>query len=219
VFTRLEVTLGNIVLLPDGTSQLTVKALDQFGEPMLAAIDGNGDSDWAAKASYWNEDPQIVQVSSRGLVKGIAPGKARITVLLTIGGETHEASTSVMVSGPGFPGGVYDLTAPISAFDPAWGDLTGYRYTAVLTFTSSGIGTVQEFRLFDATGNVFASIGGGVVNTYIDFAGRVVNELATQNFHFSLVAPIQDPLNPGLVTGVFGCCGHIGGTFTAKRRQ
>lgn len=220
VFTRLEITPGNIVLLPDSTSQLTIKALDQFGAQMLAAVDGNGNTDWAAKASYWNEDPQIVEVNSRGLVKGIAPGKARITALLTIGGETREVSTSVTVSGPsGFSAGVYDLTAWVTDFDPAWGDITGYRYTAVLTFPSSGIGTVQDFRLIDSTGNVFASIGGGVVNSSMDFAGRIVDEVATSNFHFSLVAPVQDLVDPRLVTGTFGCCGHIGGTFTAKRRQ
>lgn len=220
VFTRLEITPGNIVLLPDSTSQLTIKALDQFGEPMLAAVDGNGNTDWSSKASYWNEDPQIVQLSSRGLVKGIAPGKAKITVVLTIGAETREISTSVMVSGPsGFPAGVYDLTAPVTSFDDAWGDFTGYRYTAVITFPSNGTGTVQDFRLIDSNGNVFASIGSGVVNSYMDFTGRIVNELATTNFHFSLVGLVQDPLDSRLVSGVFGCCGHIGGTFTARRRQ
>jgi hypothetical protein len=220
VFTTLEVTPGSIVLLPDSTSQLTIRALDQFGEPMLAAVDANGLSDWAGKTSYRSEDLEIVEVSSSGLVKGIGPGKARITAWLTIDGKTREVSTTVAVSGPsGFPAGVYDLTAPITSFDSAWGDFTGYRYTAVINFTSGGAGTVQELLLIDSTGNVFGSIGSGVVNSYNDFAGRIVDDLTTSNFHFSLIAPVQDPLDPRVVTGTWGCCGHISGTFTARRRQ
>ena len=220
VFTKLEITPGNIVLLPDSTSQLTIRALDQFGEPMLADADGSGNTNWASKTLYWNEDPRIVQVNDRGLVKGIAPGRARVRIQLTIAGQTIEVVTTPTVSGPsGFPPGVYDLTAQITDFDSAWGDFTGYRYSAILTFTSSGNGTVGEFKLLEPNGNVTASIGNGVVNSYIDFAGRIVDEIATANFHFSLVSPVQDPLDSRLVTGVFGCCGHIGGTFTAKRRQ
>ncbi len=120
---------------------------------------------------------------------------------------------------PVFTAGTYDLTAEITSFDPAWGDLTGYRYTAVITSHGDGTATFQNFRLLDAAGNQDAWIGSGYVDTYIGFAGRIVSDLVASNFHFSLIAPIQDPLDSRRVTGTWGCCGHIAGTFTAKRRQ
>jgi hypothetical protein len=112
------------------------------------------------------------------------------------------------------------LTAEITGFDPAWGDLTGSRYTAVLTFPPNAVGGRWEsFHIVDAAGVISDWTGSGDIVSYVDFAGRLVNELVADNFHLVLVAPVQNSANPQLVTGTWGCCGHISGSFTAKRRQ
>lgn len=220
MLTTLEVTPTKLVLVPGGTNQLTIKAWDQFGAPMLEPVDGNGNGEWARKISYVTGSPQIAEVNGRGLVNGVAPGTTTITATLTLGAATRTASASASVSRPtqGFAAGVYDLTARINTFDPVWGDLTGYQYTVVITKATDGTSTFQEFRLMDSTGSQYAWIGAGYVYTYIDFAGREVDELVASNFHFSLIAPVQDALDLRRVTGTWGCCGHIAGAFTANRR-
>jgi hypothetical protein len=47
--------------------------------------------------------------------------------------------------------GVYDLAETITGFDPVWGDLTGHRFTAVLTL-AEGVGTFNDLRLLSAEG-------------------------------------------------------------------
>jgi hypothetical protein len=220
VFTRLEVTPGSIQLVAEGTSQLVVKAWDQFGTPMLAPADGNADGELANRTLFQSTDMRVVDVSSRGLVRGIASGIADIRATLTLGGITRTTSMHVSVDGPsGFPAGDYDLTAKITLFDPAWGDLTGYSYTGVLRFPSSGIGaTWESFRLIDAAGVPSEWVSGGVITSYKDYAGRIVSELASSNFHIALIAPVTNAQDSRLVTGTWGCCGHIAGTFIARRR-
>jgi hypothetical protein len=136
---------------------------------------------------------------------------------------------TVWVHGPGYLGigGVYDLTAPITSFDPAWGqDLEGYRYTAVLTLEEeySGPpwfgGTYADLRLVGPNGDSYAVAGTGSVTGSIDPGGRVVIELLGDGNHIGLTLIVATVVDLGwTIEGSFGCCGHIGGTFTAPRRQ
>lgn len=116
--------------------------------------------------------------------------------------------------------GVYDLSAAVKMFDPAWGDLTGYRYTGTLTLTN-GEGTFSDFRLLDENGGIH-HMGSGSVRRSIS-TGRLVLELAGTAFHWTaVVASIAEPEgrsgSPG-VAGNFGMGGHIAGTFVAARRS
>ena len=47
--------------------------------------------------------------------------------------------------------GVYDLAETVTDFDPAWGDITGHRFTAVLTL-AQGVGTFSDLRFLNAEG-------------------------------------------------------------------
>jgi hypothetical protein len=47
--------------------------------------------------------------------------------------------------------GEYDLTAPITGFDPIWGDLTGHRFVAVLTLFQ-GEGTHTGLKVLNPQG-------------------------------------------------------------------
>ena len=120
--------------------------------------------------------------------------------------------------------GVYELSALITDFDEAWGDLTGYRYTALLTIDEGPprfSGSFSDLRLVDSTGESTEIAASGAVDYYIDFAGRPVLELVrfadegNSAFHLTLVV---GSMNAGLIEGRFGCCGHIGGSFTAQRK-
>ena len=149
-----------------------------------------------------------------------------IVLAAVLGACMHEDATAPQsdisqtgVSGQrGFDAGVYDLTAQITRFDPAWGDFTGYRYTGTLNYSTSTAGTWDNFRFVDATGQPSDWVHSGTISVYTDFAGRVVAELASNDFHFSLISPARDLLDPRVVTGTFGCCGHISGVFVARRR-
>ncbi len=100
VLTRLEVTPSSIALLPEDTSQLTIKAWDQFGATIVQYFDDWGDGEWWDKTSYLSSAPQIAEVSSDGLVRGVAPGTAEITATLTLDGVTRTASvTATVLSG------------------------------------------------------------------------------------------------------------------------
>lgn len=213
VLTRLEITPDKIVLPPRGSSQLTIKAWDQFGTPMLQGVE------WADKTSYLSGSPQVVQVSSSGLVTAVALGTAEVAATLTLGGVTRTTSTVVTVAEPAFPPGVYDLTAPVSHFDDAWGDLTDYRFTGVITFPRDAAeGTWENFRLIDPTGKPSDWVGSGTLTTYIA-RGEAFIDLVANGFHFSLIAPVQDALDSRLVRGRWECCASTSGTFTAIRRE
>lgn len=103
VLTRLEIIPDKLVLPTRSSSQLTIKAWDQFGTPMLQGVE------WADKTSYLSGSPQIAEVSSSGLVTAVALGTAEVAATLTLGGVTSTTSTSVTVAEPAFPPGVYDL--------------------------------------------------------------------------------------------------------------
>lgn len=117
--------------------------------------------------------------------------------------------------------GVYDLTASITSFDPAWGDLTGYGYAAVLTFRRdpgqpAGIGgTFSEFRVTGTEGDEDRRAS-GTITSYFD-RGSVVLELVHQNGHFTLFP--AGNVGDSVIEGTFFQGGHIGGPFTAERRQ
>jgi hypothetical protein len=116
--------------------------------------------------------------------------------------------------------GVYDLTASITSFDPAWGeDLTGYRYIAVLTLHEElgppwTRGTYSDFHLVGPGGDS-TDVAPGFVTGYLGF-GTVVLEV--RNDHWQGLTLLVGTVAPGFIDGSFGCCGHIGGTFTAERR-
>jgi hypothetical protein len=218
--TRIDVAPAVATLIPDSTIQLNIKAWDQFGGAMVDSAPGSADGPWAGRIRYSSSDPRIVDVNSRGVVKGIAPGVADITSTLSVGGVARAATTRVTVPGQaGFPPGEYDLVALITMFDPAWGDFTGYTYKGLLKIPADRIGgTWENFRGTDASGQEVGMIGGGTINSYTDYAGRQIDELVSPNFHLSLGSPVVDPPDSRLVTGQWGCCGHIAGTFTARRR-
>jgi hypothetical protein len=126
------------------------------------------------------------------------------------------------VSAPvGYPeiAGVYDLTALITHFDPAWEDLTGYRYTAVLTLHEElgppwTRGTYADFRLIGPGGDSY-DVAPGFVTGSLD-RGRVVIEV--RNEQWMGLSLIVGKVTSEFIDGGFGCCGHISGTFRADRR-
>jgi hypothetical protein len=217
VFTTLDVTPADYALAsvaPGNTLQLTVRAYNQARQSM----------DGTEVAAYSSSAPEIAGVSSSGFVSAGTPGTAEITAALTLGGVTRTASMRVTVQARDNSdiAGVYDLTAPIAAFDPVWGDLKGYRYTAVLTLQKeSGPpwfgGTYADLRLIGPAGDSSAVADSGPLNGSIDPRGRVVLVLDDGGFGIGLTL-ILGTAASGAIDGTFGCCGHIGGAFTAERR-
>ena len=118
--------------------------------------------------------------------------------------------------------GVYDLLAPITSFDPAWFDLTGYRYKAVLTLHQTGRdwfeGTYADLQVVGPAGESDDWKYTGFVKGSLDLDGRVVMELIGGNHTWTSWYG-QGQLASSEIAGKFGCCGHISGTFTVVRRQ
>lgn len=219
LFSRLEINPDSLVLLPTNTRQLAVTAWDQYGTniPETGARSGR---EWEGKITYSSSDPEVAAVDTKGLVTAVAPGKAAITTTLTLGGVKQSATISATVAKPVFVAGVYDLTAPIVRFDPAWGDYTGYSYRAVITFLPGGmLGTWEDMRFFDPTGKADFTVSQGFINSFVNSAGQVVNKFGTGDYTFSLVNAVQDELDSRLVTGAWGCCVGTSGKFTARRRE
>ncbi len=117
--------------------------------------------------------------------------------------------------------GVYDLTMTVESFDPAWGDLTGHRYSGVLTLVD-GAGSFSEMRLFNAAGeNVSSAPSGGFVLRGVDpVADRTVLLVGTNIVLVveSMGEPEQAQRASPRFAGNFGAAFHIGGTFVATRR-
>jgi hypothetical protein len=114
--------------------------------------------------------------------------------------------------------GVYDFTAAVDTFDPVWGDLTGYRFSGVLTLVD-GAGELTELRGFDAAGQPGSAPPGGPVEPIIQ-VGLPVLEVVGKLVSF-VVNSIDSP-PPGQAasprfTGRFGT-GNPTGPFVAVRR-
>jgi hypothetical protein len=194
---------------PGNTLQLNISAFDDAGSP-IPRID---------KATYSSSAPAIAAVSGSGVVTAAAPGIAKITAALTLGGVTRTDSMTVWVHTPG----VYDLTALVTTFDAAWGNLDGYRYTAVLALRQAAGsaalgGTYADLRNIGPGGDSFAVNDTGSVTAFFDPRGQLIIELVGNRQRVGLTL-IVAKLASGFIEGTFGCCGHIAGTFKATHRQ
>ena len=117
--------------------------------------------------------------------------------------------------------GQYDLSAKIDIFDRGWGyDLTNYRYTAVL-YIEPGAPTFRDMWLIGPGGDSVDIATSGVITPYVDFAGRFALDLVRpegeRGSPFTLTLVVEDVV-PETFEGNWGCCGHIAGSFTAKRK-
>lgn len=125
--------------------------------------------------------------------------------------------------------GTYKVEMPIASFDPIWGDLTGYKYTVLLTIqrdtlevvgnTVPAMGTYTELRVLGPDGTPESWSSNGLVQGYSDaFTShtRFGFELAALDRQFHVTMIIDSITDVG-IKGGFGCCGHIGGPFTATR--
>ena len=213
VFTKVAVlpTAADLFALAPGNAvQLTIRAYDQTGAPMPSA----------AAATYSSSAPAIAGVSSGGLVTAVAPGTAVITTTLALGDITRSASMTATVH-PEFAG-VYDLTALITNFDRGWGeDLTGARYTAVVTLRKSSSGWIEgsyaDLSYIGRRGDSVAVNDTGSVTAFRDDRGQLNIQLLGNRDRIGLGLAV-DRIAAGSIDGTFFCCGHISGTFTAQRR-
>lgn len=116
--------------------------------------------------------------------------------------------------------GLYDLTAPLTSFDPAWGDWTGCRYKAVLTLQQNNraafSGTYADLQFIcpgeSSDWNFYGFVAGS-----IDLDGRVTIQLTGGNHTWTSWFG-RGVSTSGEIAGDFGCCGHISGTFVVKPR-
>lgn len=100
--------------------------------------------------------------------------------------------------------------------------MDGYRYTAVLTVEVWDPTWLRgKYADLNNIGPGFDAVAvndTGSVNAFRNFAGQVVVELVGNRQQRRLPL-IVAKLAPSFIEGTFGCCGHIGGTFKATRRQ
>jgi len=153
-------------------------------------------------------------------------GEAVITAALTHGGITRTASMNVTA----YAGhlwdvhGTYDLNAPITTFETAQGDLTGYRYTAVVWLGVGYFsllpleGTYADLRIIGPGGDTLVVADTGSIISSIDSRGRLIVKLIGNEDRTELELTVAS-LTPEFIDGGFGCCGHISGAFTATRRD
>jgi hypothetical protein len=118
--------------------------------------------------------------------------------------------------------GVYDLTALVKSFDPAWGyDLCGYRYTAAVTLGGGAppalAGAFSGLWVIGPAGDSVLVADRGLVDSKYFKAGDVIelHGSGTGPVTLTLVVEVVDP---GVISGHFGIGGHIGGSFEATRR-
>jgi hypothetical protein len=163
-------------------------------------------------------------VTGLGFVTAKAPGTAEITATLTLGGMTRTASMTVTVHDRDYSdlAGVYDLNALITDFDPVWGDLEGYRYTAVVTLQDEPGpywvgGTYTDLRLIGPNGDSLAVTETGRAFGSFGYYGELLIELPGEGDRLGLTLVVGE-LKSGFIDGHWGCCGFVSGTFTAVRR-
>jgi hypothetical protein len=219
-FSAVEVRPSGFVLAtvaPGNTVVLTVRAVNSSGDFVSSS---------GAVVTYTSSAPATASVSEGGIVTGLAAGDAVITVAMTLQGETHTADATITVLGPGsWPsiGGVYDLTASILGFDPAWGDLTGEAQISVVTIQHNGdtpqfTGTFEAISIRNPDGTITTTGNPpGTVSGTISTDGHVVMELTNAGMHSSYWYGSGMMTAQGMA-GNFGAGGHITGTFVAIRR-
>lgn len=193
---------------PDDTVQLTIQAYDQDGRPIPDP-----------EVLFSSSATGIARVSSSGLVSAVAPGTAEITATLIRSRVARTSTTIPVTVGWAAVEGEYDLTATVETFDPAWGDLTGYRYTAVLSFMHdrwhpTGIGgTFSDLRISGPEGDEVV-VPSGEITSHFDSERRPIVELGS-NFTIILSGELVAPV----IKGTFGVGGHIAGSVRAERRR
>ena len=79
-------------------------------------------------------------------------------------------------------------------------------------------GTYADLQITSPTGVSEAITQAGLVTAFIDFRGRVVIDLLGNGHRIGLTLVVATMVS-NVMNGGFGCCGHIGGTFTATRRD
>ena len=105
VFTTLDVSPTTVNVAVSGTQPLTVRALDQTGDPMSGLT-----------VTYVSSDQTKATVSTAGVVSGVAAGNAQITATGTLGGVTKTRDIAVTVTAPG---GSASVTAAGTSFTPS----------------------------------------------------------------------------------------------------
>lgn len=205
-------TRVDLVTAPVQTAELVVAAYDAAGSVLRST------------PSFTTDAPAVATVSSTGLITAVGPGSATITTSFTVAGVTRLGTTLVSVVGPTIVNGVYDLVAPITSWDPVWGDLTGSEYTATLRFQQDpngvpGIaGTFSDLVLTGPYADSTPQSGVIVSRLYGNNGLRIVIELvSTTRFTIALI-PQGALASAPVIQGGMGLGGHIGGTFTATRR-
>jgi hypothetical protein len=121
--------------------------------------------------------------------------------------------------------GQYDLSARVATFDPAWGyDLTDYKYTAIMSIEQTSPvfrGTFRDMWLIGPGDDSVDIATSGVITRYLDYDGRYVLDLVRpegeRGSSFTVTLVLDDPTQE-TIEGDWGCCGHISGRFTAKRK-
>ena len=116
--------------------------------------------------------------------------------------------------------GVYRVNAPITYFDPAWEDLTGYRYTATFAVrhhpTEVGrlIGTFSDFTLVDAEGKPSTWRISGTIEGFVDGQSRATFDLKSSEGNFTWWG--RGPVTANRIDGTWGRAGHLAGPFSAE---
>jgi hypothetical protein len=114
--------------------------------------------------------------------------------------------------------GVYYVSAPITGFDPAWGDWTGYSYGTVLilyhdeTNASSLSGIFSDFQMRNAAGQPESWRIAGTITGSVGESGRISLELVSFDRMFSWSATGE--MADGNLVGTWGHA-HFYGHFVA----
>jgi len=222
---------GLIVLRPD------IIRIELIAPPEIApgesvqltanAIKSDGSAENVSNQAEWTtNNTSVLQVSSTGLATATNRGGTNVyaNVYARFAGR-HHASAGIFVRPRegtipqkfAALAGVYDLTMTVEVFDPAWGDITGHRYSGVLTLVD-GAGSFSEMRWFNAAGeNVYGPFGGSVTRGVAP--DRTVLHLSTKIDLYveSIGEPEQGQTVSPRFTGRFWAY-HINGPFIATRR-
>ena len=206
---------GTPSLALGSTRLVEVAARDADGERIRAA--GQFSSDNESVVKIW-DDPICRPKCGHILVIAVGPGTTRISA--SYEGITASAEVVVTLDEEG----LYFLEAAITGNDPAWGDLSGYGFTAILRLevdpaVSAGIGgTFVEFRATAPTGaSSLMGLGWGTITCYL-IGEDIVIEAAGFNF-FPQSPFLVDGFLPPVLEGSFIMPlaeGQFSGPFTAR---